>query len=297
MDGRRFDEMARALAGAGNGTGSRRSLVRRALGVALAGVVLGRSGRALAQAATVAPGGACLSTDECLQTAGELTIVCGDNGIATDGELNCCRNAGGSCADGTGCCGSLECVAGVCGGGTLVAPTPDSGSSTTGLPVGAACTATAQCLPSTSGTVICATNNIAADGELNCCLQAGGQCGGQDNLCCGDLLCVDGACAVQELAYGDVAPGGTCAANLDCSQDGGPAVCEATAAGGSACCRLEVSNCATDAECCGALICGDNLIAEDGALTCCSPVGGVCGSDAACCGDNYCIDGTCQAPA
>lgn len=287
MDGRRFDDVARAWAG--TTAGSRRRVLRGMLGGVLAGAVaLGRGGRTRAQEASVAPGGACTSTDECLQTAGDVTIVCGDNGIAGDGALNCCRGAGGSCADGSGCCGSLLCGDGVCGGGSAAAPTSGDGAGS-GLPVGSACTATAQCLPSTSGTVICASNTIAADGELNCCLQAGGQCGGFDNYCCGDLLCTDGVCAA--LAFGETGPGGTCAANLDCSQDGGPAVC----ADDGACCRLEVSSCAADVDCCGGLVCGDNLLAEDGALTCCSTLGGACGSDAACCGNNYCIDGACQA--
>lgn len=291
MDGRRFDEVARAWAG--TTAGSRRRIVRGMLGGALTGAfALGRGGRLRAQEAAVAPGGACLSTDECLQTAGELTAVCGDNGIADDGALNCCRNAGGSCADGNGCCGSLVCSGGVCAGGTAAPPTgapaPSGDGAGSGLPVGSACTASGQCLPSTSGSVICASNNIAADGELNCCLQAGGQCGGFDNYCCGDLLCTDGVCGAQ--AFGDSGPGGNCAANLDCSQSGGPAVC-----GDGICCQLEVSSCAADADCCDELVCGDNLLAEDGALTCCSTSGGACGSDAACCGNNYCIEGTCQA--
>jgi len=289
VDGRRFDEMARALAG--TAPGSRRRLVRGMLGAALAAVALGRGSRAGAQTASVPPGGVCASTDDCLQAAGELTVVCGDNGIASDGALNCCRNAGGACGGGAGCCGSLECIAGVCGGGGAAPAAPtDPGGSVAALPIGSPCTSVSQCLPSTSGTVLCASNTIAADGEFNCCLTEGGQCGGFDAFCCGDLLCVEGVCSAQDVVFGDVGPGGVCAGHVDCSQAGGPAVCEA-----GACCRLEVSSCASDAECCGDLICGDNQLAEDGALTCCSNLGGPCLSDAACCGDNYCIEGTCQA--
>ena len=284
MDGRAFDELARSLAG------SRRQALRGLLGGAVAVLGVGRGRRAAAQAATVAPGGVCLSTDECLQEAGQLTVVCGDNGIASDGALNCCRNYGGACATGNACCGVLECVGGVCtGGGTAPAP----GGTVAGLPVGSPCTATSQCLASTSGSVICGSNNIEADGALNCCLLSGGQCGGFDEFCCGDLLCLGGVCTVPE--FGDLEAGAICAANLDCSQAAGPTICAETGAGTSACCRLEVSNCVADADCCGDLVCGDNLIAADGTLTCCAGAGGVCGSDAACCGNNFCIDGTCQA--
>lgn len=290
MDGRRFDEATRAWAGAPRG--SRRGVLRGMLGGLLAGgFALGRGSRAGAQEATVELGGICASTDDCRQPDGGL-VICGDNGIADDGALNCCRNAGGACDGGRGCCGALACVEGVCGGGTAapLPPPPAIGDNTgAGFPVGSACTATSQCLPSTSGTVICASNTIEADGELNCCLQAGGQCGGFDEYCCGNLLCLDGVCSAPR--FGDAAPGGVCAANLDCSQDGGPAVC----GDAGLCCRLEVSTCGADADCCDSLVCGDNQLSGDGALTCCSTAGGPCGSDAACCGSNYCIDGTCQA--
>lgn len=291
MDGRRFDEMARVLAT--TAPGSRRRLLRRLLGGGVAAAALGRTGPAKGQEAMVAPGDACTSTDECAQSVGELTVVCDSNGIEADGALNCCRNFGGFCLDGTGCCGVLECVGGICGGGTTVESIP--GNPTSGVPVGSPCTTTTQCLSSISGDVICASNNIAADGELNCCLQTGGQCGGQDELCCGDLLCVDGSCSATDVVYGAIEPGGNCDSHLDCGQDGGPSICSPSSGGSATCCRLEVSSCASDAECCADLICGDNMIAEDGELTCCSVEGGLCESDAACCGNNYCVDGACQA--
>ena len=265
-------------------------MLRGLLGGAFGALTFSRRRRTSAQAAMIAPGGTCSSTDDCLQTAGEQTIVCGDYGIATDGNLNCCRNLGGACASGSGCCGVLECVGGVCLGGDGSGATP--GGSVSGLPVGSPCTVSSQCLSAISGTVICASNNVADDGELNCCLLVGGACGGFDESCCGDLLCQEGLCAAP--TFGGLMPGETCTANLECSQAEGPAICGGVGTAESACCRLEVSTCGDDADCCGALVCGDNLIAADGALTCCGGTGEPCGSDAACCGNNYCIEGTCQ---
>lgn len=58
------------------------------------------------------PGAECTGNEQCSQGTG--TTICADNGIATDGALNCCRLADGACADGAGCCGALTCTDGVC---------------------------------------------------------------------------------------------------------------------------------------------------------------------------------------
>jgi hypothetical protein len=44
------------------------------------------------------------------------SVICADNGIAKDGPLSCCFEAGGSCAAGEHghCCGALRCVEGRC---------------------------------------------------------------------------------------------------------------------------------------------------------------------------------------
>ncbi len=57
-------------------------------------------------------GGECAADGECTAQGG--ASFCRDNGIATDGRLNCCRFEGGSCIGGSGCCAGLLCVEGVC---------------------------------------------------------------------------------------------------------------------------------------------------------------------------------------
>ena len=129
-------------------------------------------------------GSYCTSVSQCSQAGG--TVLCADNGVASDGALNCCRTEGGACSGSAGCCGGLVCTNGVCGG--------TSGTATTGLALGSSCAATAECAPSSGGSVICASNNIAADGDLNCCLEDGGACGTSNSVCCGNRLCIDGTC-------------------------------------------------------------------------------------------------------
>jgi hypothetical protein len=63
----------------------------------------------------LAVGASCSSSAQCSQVGG--STICADNGIATDGSLNCCRNAGGACASGEGCCGALLCLSGTCQAG------------------------------------------------------------------------------------------------------------------------------------------------------------------------------------
>ncbi len=231
------------------------------------------------------PGSYCTATSQCSQAGGPA--ICADNGLASDGALNCCRTAGGVCDSSAVCCSGLLCAGGVCSGNGAPAGT---------VQLGAACTATTDCAASTSGSVICASNEIEADGALNCCLEEGGACGSTSSLCCGSLFCVGGVCG--QAAAGNLAAGAICTATSECSQDGGAAVCADNGVSGDGalnCCRLEVAVCASDAECCAGLVCGDNLIAEDGALTCCRPQASACGSDAACCGSNVCVGGVCQA--
>ena len=176
MDGERFDRFARAWA---SGL-SRRGLLR-GLAAGVAGVAVGATrGRASAQTSGLAQGAACTSSAQCSQIGG--TTVCADNGIAADGALNCCRNEGGSCVSGPGCCGALNCVGFVC----------TSGAATGTLPPGAICTAASQCSQA-GGPVACANNGLAVDGGLNCCRYAGGACA-SDPGCCANLLCLGGVC-------------------------------------------------------------------------------------------------------
>ncbi len=154
------------------------------------------------------PGQECTSTSQCSQTGG--VTICASNGISSDGALNCCRNAGGACANGYGCCGALTCTGGVC-----------TGPVTVNRPLGAECTANGQCSQS-GGTVTCASNGITSDGALNCCRNEGGVCAAGAH-CCGDLACAsngisaDGALNCCRNAGGRCSSGAGCCGALACT--------------------------------------------------------------------------------
>jgi hypothetical protein len=265
---------------------------------------------------TLPPGAACTATSQCSQTGG--TTVCASNGITTDGDLNCCRNQGGACVDGTGCCGSLLCTNGICGG--------TAGGT---LPPGAACTATSQC-SQTSGVTVCASNGITTDGELNCCRNQGGACA-DGTGCCGSLLCTNGVCG--GTSSGGLAPGAACSATSQCSQVGGATYCANNGLSGDGalnCCRYEGGACTDWAGCCDGLLCtngvctsgsssgsglapgasctatsqcsqvggptycANNGLSGDGALNCCRYEGGACSDWAGCCDGLLCTNGICS---
>jgi len=260
VDNQRFDDIARSLAGVGD----RRRLLRGLAGGALAALAAAtRGGRASAQTAGVGLGGTCTTASQCAQDANDLAVICADNGITTDGALNCCRNAGGGCFGGSGCCGALLCLNGVCTDSAT-----GTGPSGTGLAPGATCSFAGQCDQS-GGETDCADNGIADDGTLNCCRYEGGACAAGEG-CCGALLCVGGVCtagaAAPPAAGGTFPLGATCASTSQCSQVGGPVVC------------------------------ADNGIAADGALNCCRTAGGACtaaNDSASCCGGLLCVNGAC----
>jgi hypothetical protein len=132
---------------------------------------------------TVGLGGQCAATGECSQAGG--AVFCDDNGIASDGALNCCRYEGGGCATGSHCCGGLDCRDGVCsalgggrGGGNIA--------------LGGECAADAEC-SSSGGSSFCRNNGYDHDGRLNCCRYEGGACSDPGH-CCAGLLCTNGVC-------------------------------------------------------------------------------------------------------
>jgi len=321
MDGRRFDDLARAVAGGR----SRRIVVRGMLGGALA--VIGLRNRLSAQT-TVAIGGQCSAAganSECSQVGtptGGVPVICSDNGISRDGSFNCCRNAGGVCTADFYCCGAALCVNGICSGG-----------GTSGLPLGSSCTSTSQC-SQTGGTVVCADNGYLRDGATNCCRNQGGACT-LDANCCAALLCTNGVCGGTTTTppSSNLGLGATCTATSQCSQTGGAVVCAdngIAADGALNCCRNAGGTCANSAACCGgldctngvcagtpttgaapgasctdvsqcsqaggAVVCANNGIADDGALNCCRNAGGACtglNNSADCCGGLYCRNGLC----
>ncbi len=172
MDGLRFDNLARTVA-----AGASRRSVLKGLAAGLAATALRFAGAGIASAQNTVPlGGQCSglgANSECSQAGG--AVVCSDNGVARDGQFNCCRNAGGACTADFHCCGGAVCVDGSCGGG-------GERVACRGLGLGAECTATSQCSQA-GGSVVCASNGIAADGARNCCRNTGGACTG-DIQCC-----------------------------------------------------------------------------------------------------------------
>lgn len=148
-----------------------------------------------------------------------------------------------------------------------------SAAQETGIRLGGSCNATGDCSQMQPcggyGSVICADNGLSDDGALNCCMNEGGQCGG-DAHCCGGLFCVGGGgdgCGAGVCRYPSTTGlelGRGCATSSECSQDGGPTICASNGLdydGPLNCCRQSSGACASNRVCCGALLC----------------IGGVCG--------------------
>ncbi|MDP9364714.1 MAG: hypothetical protein M3Q10_10910 [Chloroflexota bacterium] len=247
MDGGRFDDLTRSVAGGL----SRRRMLRSVAGGSVAGLVaLVRGGRAAGQEASLPLGGACAATAQCRQDQ-MGTAVCADNGIAADGALTCCH-VSGCCGSDADCCGDLLC-----------APTGDVCSVCLRPPfatkfVGDPCADSSECVASVIGSVICADNGVAEDGVLNCCFERGGLCyDGPDSLCCGSAQCIDGVCGGGEF-FRTLPPGSECTGSAQCSQGGGETVCADNGIatdGALNCCRYAGGACASGAGCCGALAC------------------------------------------
>ncbi len=82
-----------------------------------------RCGGVFTSASELWPGAACTASDHCFQYP--EPIYCADNGIADDGEFNCCRYEGGRCSDevsSADCCAGLACQNGVCTAPSYSAP-------------------------------------------------------------------------------------------------------------------------------------------------------------------------------
>ncbi|MGI9254285.1 MAG: hypothetical protein ACR2J8_11095, partial [Thermomicrobiales bacterium] len=188
----------------------------------------------------------------------------------------------GGCDGDTGCCAGLLCVGFVCVGNrtTGAGSSNGNGNGSNGngggrLPLGAECNASSQCSQD-GGEVDCAENGLDYDGAYNCCRYTGGVC--YDGAgCCVGLESIDGICGGGgaeadsrggngdvAVSGGDIAVGGVCASDDECSQEGGPTVC------------------------------GDNGIYTDGNFNCCRYAGHGCGSDLHCCAGYLCIGGVCS---
>ena len=196
MDEMRFDRLARVLA-----AGRTRRETLRALTGALA--TFGLLARGSSEAQTIVGiGGSCTSDSQCF--AASPGLICGDNGFANDGPLNCCALDGGLCQFDSHCCGVSGCFDGICGN---YGPGPVGGA-----PLGASCSSTSECARGGDG-VIC-TGSFTAQGTF-CCLTNGQVCGA-DSECCFTDRCLDqggvsrcvqyygGQCLNHEGCYGDL---------------------------------------------------------------------------------------------
>jgi hypothetical protein len=321
MEGIRFDNLARSAA-----TGTSRRGVLKGLIAGFAATVFRVGAPGVAEAQNTVPlGGQCSAlgaNSECSQAGG--AVVCSDNGVNSDGQFNCCRNAGGSCTADFHCCGGAVCSNGSCGGG--------GGAGGRGL--GAECTSTSQCSQA-GGSVVCASNGVPGDGARNCCRNTGGACTA-DIQCCANLFCVNGTCggtSTGTTPSGGLALGAECTSSNQCTQTGGATVCANNGYDGDGplnCCRNEGGACtgvSYSADCCGGLYCvngvctsnttgglavgaecsqtgqcsqangsascASNGIDADGALNCCLNDGGACTQDNTCCGGLRCVNGVC----
>jgi hypothetical protein len=176
MDDRRFDSLARAVAG----SGSRRGMLRGLVGAVALAVVGRRTPDAAAQSGYLGPGDACYDDSQCAWSD-TTALYCDENGFDYDGPRNCCAYYGGVCFADEGCCGSLFCTGNSCGYGEQV---PGSW-----LSLGSQCSYGWQCLGFGSG-VNCASNGGFVPA---CCLMDGERCS-SDFDCCDPDLCIAGFC-------------------------------------------------------------------------------------------------------
>jgi hypothetical protein len=109
MDGRRFDRITRMV----TRPTTRRAAVR-GLVAAIAAQLVGAPRVAARQGDSLGAGDTCYDDSQC--AAADAALVCADNGFDYDGPFNCCAGAGGACDLDEGCCGTLVCVNGMCGG-------------------------------------------------------------------------------------------------------------------------------------------------------------------------------------
>jgi hypothetical protein len=153
LDDRRFDALARVAAG----RAPCRSMLRGLVGAALIAVLgVGQRRSAAAQEGGAPVGGTCTATAQC--RPGEMAaVICGDNGIAADGDLNSCVDRG-CCASDADCCGDMRC-----------APTGDVCSVCAFPPfptrfLGEVCATDEDCVASVVYRITCADGRCAAPG-------------------------------------------------------------------------------------------------------------------------------------
>jgi hypothetical protein len=252
--------------------------------------------------------GACQHDADCC--GGPATSVC-RNGSCAPRAAGICQQEGQSCEDGPAACCADSAGARQCGRSANGVNVCCGGSGTTcrssveccdgfcditagsigvcrKLPLGAGCTASAQCQdgalcesngapptisrpqgtccnPSSTGTLDCTT-------DADCCT---GVCGsiGNDQFKC--------MCAAQ---------GVVCSSDLDC--------CAGNACTGGTCqpvCRVDNTPCQDNSQCCGSSVCCGGVTGGPvcKAVCGCLPHGGFCQTDSDCCAPNSCQNGRC----
>ncbi len=201
----RFDELTKALA---RSTSRRQAL--RAIAAAVGGLLgLGGVGTALANCKPNGIG--CNISSQCC-SGGCCHGTCTDLGTTTN-----CGACGHQCAAGQGCCGGTctdlnttqncgacghTCSAGqTCQNGQCVSPTTTTGTTTT-----------------TSTTTSTTTTTTTPPP----CMNFGGPCGVNTDLCCSGLFCNNGFCCPSGMEGcppgGCCSPGSICCGNGECCQ-------------------------------------------------------------------------------
>jgi hypothetical protein len=199
----------------------------------------------------------CSSADQCCQdelTNCEVIPQSGNDGA------QCCRPRGGSCAERfLDCCGTDECIDGVCVAGCFgfglecfVDDHCCSGHCLSGicrddacLGAGSFCSTVDECCQD-EATFCEDVPRCGAVGENRCCRPVGGSCSGTGANCdcCGSAVCLDGTCVTScnesglECFLDDDCCSGSCVNN----------VCQA--------CRSAGAECQIDSECCSDLCSG-----------------------------------------
>jgi hypothetical protein len=210
MDGRRFDNLARRMAGDAVGAAASRRGLLRWLGGGAVGVLLGYGVGEETTAACKTVGKSCQRKSDCC------------TGRCKNGTCKC-SNAGGACDDHGQCCGpfgTLFCCGGVCTdtktdpsncgacGAPACPPEKDCANGQCCTRQGDACGETAECcfagtLTTCCGGVcldtsrdenncggcgtVCPSGDVCFNGE--CCLDIGAACLVADNRCCGNRQC------------------------------------------------------------------------------------------------------------
>ncbi|MGH2558473.1 MAG: hypothetical protein ACRDJH_05360 [Thermomicrobiales bacterium] len=155
----------------------------------------------------------CTSADQCCQDAPTLCEVIPQSAI---NDPQCCRARGGACTNRfTDCCGSDECIDGVCVAGCFgvgiecfVADHCCGGHCLNGICRDEACLAPGN-FCSTADECCQDERTFCEDvprcgdiGEDRCCRPVGGSCTGNNCACCGAATCQDGMCVDACIDFG-----------------------------------------------------------------------------------------------